>query len=151
MSDIAERLMRGVEAIPFSGCWIWTGALTRDGYGRIFVNGKARRAHRVAFEVFKGIPANDVCHTCDTPSCINPAHLFDGTHSDNMRDREGKGRANKATGERNRHHRFSFQEITEMRAMRQSGVPLAEIATKFSINGTGYVSLVVNNKIRKTA
>ena len=74
---------------------VWTGTRFASGYGRITQNGKRARAHRVAFELFVGpIPSGmHVLHRCDNPPCVNPSHLFIGTHLDNMRDMEAKGRA----------------------------------------------------------
>lgn len=78
-----------------SGCWLWTGCCNQDGYGKTKVHNKYIRANRWTWILFKGdIPA-DICvlHTCDVPSCVNPDHLFLGTHSDNMKDKAMKGRA----------------------------------------------------------
>jgi hypothetical protein len=87
---------------PMSGCHLWTRAIGSGGYGSLTVGGKTLKAHRVAYELRYGpIPDGLVaCHRCDTPSCINPAHLFIGTHGDNARDRESKQRRRPATGER---------------------------------------------------
>jgi HNH endonuclease len=96
MRSIAERLAERSRPDP-SGCVIFTGGLTR-GYGGLSVNEdgvwRRRYAHRLAYEVAYGpIPAGlFVCHRCDVPACINPAHLFVGTHRDNMADRDRKGR-----------------------------------------------------------
>lgn len=79
---------------PNTGCWLWTGAVDKDGYGQIKEHGKQVKAHRVSWKIHHGeLPEfSVVCHQCDTPSCVNPAHLFLGTHADNMKDRDAKGR-----------------------------------------------------------
>ena len=76
------------------GCHIWTGSLSVKGYGCTSVNGKSVRAHRVSYTVYNGEIPNGliVCHRCDNPPCVNPAHLFLGTYLDNEQDKLSKGR-----------------------------------------------------------
>jgi len=92
-ASIAEKLEH-YTPVPEAGCWLWTDALGHNGYGRMWLRGKTQRAHRVAFEHYVRplLPGEVVCHRCDTPSCINPAHLFVGTLKDNMTDMAAKGR-----------------------------------------------------------
>ena len=77
-----------------TGCWLWQAAKDICGYGRIWYNNRNSSAHSVSYLEFKGpIPkGNQVLHTCDTPSCINPDHLWLGTHRDNMEDKAKKKR-----------------------------------------------------------
>lgn len=77
-----------------NGCWIWIGGKTSDGYGKFYLNGIKRRAHRVAWVIRNGqIPEGlNVLHNCDNPSCVNPDHLFLGTQIDNIIDMVSKGR-----------------------------------------------------------
>lgn len=77
-------------------CWPWTGA-RHKGYGMIGIARKKHGTHRVAYALATGDPGDlHVCHACDNPPCCNPAHLFLGTHQDNMRDLVAKGRALKS-------------------------------------------------------
>lgn len=78
---------------PNSGCWLWTRSVSM-GYGKLWWDKKHQRAHRVSWELHNGaIPDGMlVLHKCDTPPCINPAHLFLGTHADNAADKIAKGR-----------------------------------------------------------
>lgn len=80
-----------------SGCWIWTGAIQGKGYGYTRFEFRAYKAHRLSWLAHRGaIPAGQlVLHRCDVRSCVNPDHLFLGTHADNMRDMRAKGRTYK--------------------------------------------------------
>jgi hypothetical protein len=68
--------------------------LAKNGYGKIWINGKTKGTHRVAWELIYGSIPNglNVLHRCDVPSCVNPYHLFLGTNSDNIKDAFRKGR-----------------------------------------------------------
>lgn len=93
MSEIRERIMSRVRKCK-SGCWEWTGASSNEGYGRVKVAGKLESPHRLMWEEENG-PIPDglwILHDCDNPPCVNPAHLFLGTRSDNMLDASKKGR-----------------------------------------------------------
>jgi hypothetical protein len=89
-----EYIEARVEKIPEVGCWIWLGHLHGSGYPRLYIGTRPASAHRIAYETYIGeIPAGKViCHHCDTPSCVNPAHLYAGSRRDNRLDAVKKGR-----------------------------------------------------------
>lgn len=84
-------------------CWLWLGERQPAGYGKMRVVGRYITASHLVYEVDRGHPPEKplVLHTCDNPPCVNPRHLWSGTHLDNARDKEAKGRGNHARGDRN--------------------------------------------------
>lgn len=98
-----EQLDERIAFEPTTGCWLWTGPIVTRGYGIVHTNRRHVLAHRMSWEIHKG-PIPDglfVCHHCDTTSCVCPDHLFLGTHGDNARDKERKGRSRHVMGDRN--------------------------------------------------
>lgn len=81
------------------GCWLWSASLDDKGYGMFKLDGRMWKAPRVSWLIHNSDPAKlDVCHSCDTPACVNPEHLFIGTASDNMLDCARKGRLGAQNG-----------------------------------------------------
>ena len=117
IKDLQERFDEKYEVVTESGCWIWIAYTDKDGYGTFWKNGMSKRAHRVSYELYKTKVPEDmlVCHRCDTPSCVNPDHLFLGTISDNMKDRSIKGRNRNQEGENHNMCKLSEKEILEIR------------------------------------
>lgn len=113
---------------------LWTGGQNGIGYGQWRYRGRTIVAHRLAWILTHGpIPEGlFVCHRCDTPLCCNPAHLFLGTHDDNMRDKSAKGR--QARGEQQGLARLTEDNVRAIRDQRASGVARAAIAAQFSIS-----------------
>ena len=78
---------------PVSGCWDWVGHKRKGTYGDFKVKGKNIQAHRASYEVFIGVIPEDklICHKCGNPSCVNPEHIYAGTHKENAQDRKLHG------------------------------------------------------------
>lgn len=89
-----SKLLNGYTPEPNSGCWLWNGALNTGGYATTVNARRARIASREVFRLIKGVDPKGgvVCHKCDTPACINPDHLWLGTHGQNLWDSVMKGR-----------------------------------------------------------
>lgn len=102
MSEI-DHFMRRVEFNTVTGCWLWSAGQKGGGYGVAQYRKASHLAHRVSWLLHgNNLPSGGlVCHRCDTPACVNPAHLFVGNQSDNMADMRAKGRASRKFGERN--------------------------------------------------
>lgn len=100
-------------------CLDWPRNTASRGYGQLFHEGRPRIVHRMAWEIVNGpIPKGlNVCHSCDRPSCFRPSHLWLGTDSDNMQDRNRKGRCNAAYGENHGQARLTEAHVREIRKM----------------------------------
>ena len=127
-----------------NGCWEWLGAKDRAGYGtrRIGKRNKSKNwfAHRLSYKHYNGDFDESlcVCHSCDNPICINPEHLFLGTHADNMRDMTNKGR-NKGPrismrGEKHPRAVYSQKIIKRVKNLISEGLPNHVIAKNTEVH-----------------
>lgn len=138
---VDERLWARVQKTE--ACWLWQGMTSRKGYGLLRVDGRTVQAHRMAYELAHGaIPADlCVCHRCDTPRCVNPDHLFLGTHQDNVRDRNAKGR--QARGESHSRAKLTAEQIRDIRARyARGGISQRELAADYGLTKSGIAAIV---------
>lgn len=144
ITDLYDR----TEAEPNTGCFLWTRYRDPKGYGKVGSGGTVKLAHRLAWELVNGpLPTGAVLlHRCDTPSCVNPDHMFVGSQADNMRDMVAKRR--NRCGESHWNSRLSAAVIAEIRSrdVSQPGAQ-ARIAEEFGIS-TGTTCRIVNRKTR---
>ncbi len=130
--DLKQRLMEKVSPEPNSGCWLWDGAYVTGGYGYIARGRGTGRgpahAHKVSFELFKG-PVGDkfVLHACDNTCCVNPDHLFLGTHKENMMDMVLKGRAAWQTREVFHNTKLKQSDVDDIRSRRMRNADYARL------------------------
>lgn len=112
-------------------CWIWKGSINKGGYGKFGQNGLA---HRFSYKIYVGKigKGKQVCHTCDNRKCVNPLHLFLGSISANMRDRDKKNR--QAKGSKIANSILTEDKVLSIRKMRLSGEEYQQISKKFKID-----------------
>lgn len=92
-SDFVARFSSKFERLAPDECWPWRAGTTRHFRGSTSYKGRTISAPRVALSLALGRAITDfACHSCDNPNCVNPSHLWEGTHIDNMRDAARKGR-----------------------------------------------------------
>jgi hypothetical protein len=120
------------------GCWRWTGH-TDTGYGSFNLKGKSYAAHRLSLAMALGrelAPGMYACHGCRSKNCVNPAHLREGTHADNMADRQRDG-----TAARGAMHGRSKLTDEKVRAIRQDPRSHAALAKEYGVTAVaiGYI------------
>ncbi len=142
-------------------CWNWFGQVDGGGYGSLLIggrNGKMKKAHRLAYELTCGeIPQGlHVCHKCDNTRCCNPAHLFLGTHKQNMEDKVKKGRqprgkevSQKISGELHGMHKLSVEQVRYVRErFAQGDITKVQLAKELNVSD-GTIRLIVRREIWK--
>lgn len=138
MKTVDERFWNKVDIKEPDECWIWKGAKLRDGYGSFILDTKTKKmiqAHRYSYIThYKTIilPIDFVCHKCDNSSCVNPYHLFIGTHRENMKDRQDKGR--QARGEKI--SILKVEEVKQIKSLISNKTPRRKIAKMFGVGST---------------
>lgn len=119
-------------------CWLWMMSTNLKGYG-FFWDPEQKKlvyAHRYAYELFVGPVPDDmlVCHTCDTPPCVHPEHLFLGTNTDNMQDMISKGRSPVRAGVSNPRARLTEDDVHMIRSLyKNERVSQSQIARAYGI------------------
>ena len=123
-SDL-QRFMDKVEKTPT--CWLWKGGKMKSGYGFFWLV-KQSSAHRSSWILHYGeIPEGlCVCHKCDNPSCVNPEHLFVGSHLENTRDCIEKGRVAKQK------RKIAESEFEKIISLHESGITQRDIGKLYN-------------------
>lgn len=121
--SLAVRFWSRVAIAGRDDCWEWKGYTTPYGYGQIGDGQRVLSTHRTSWELSVG-PIPDgavVCHKCDNPPCVNPDHLFIGTHQDNCDDKMRKGRHVTRRGTDHPFAKLTDGQINEIRARYRNG------------------------------
>lgn len=165
---LQERFWPKVDKKGPDDCWLWVGAKTgkrvtrEDRYGYLAalaegVNGPAapaKRAHVASWEIHNGpVPAGMcVCHKCDVTLCVNPKHLFLGTHAENMADRDQKGRGYKRHGLANPNVRLTPEQVAEIRRRYGVGDSYGKSETQFELaDAFGVKQPQISRIVRRTS
>lgn len=132
---LMERFWGFVDKRGPDDCWEWTGSRHGGGYGLIGINGRSVRTHRFSYEIHKGpIPKGmKVLHTCDNPPCVNPGHLYAGSHQDNMDDKMEKGRHKVNMGEAHHSAKFTEEHVRDIRKRRADGETGVALAKEYGV------------------
>lgn len=145
--DVMKRFWSKV--IKTETCWNWTAA-TNCGYGSFRIAGKSVSAHRLSYIwAYKVVLSKStyICHKCDNRKCVNPEHLFLGTHADNMLDMINKNRQSAPKGENHNKAKLKESQVIEIRKLYNTKIFTQEqLADKFGVDQT-LISLISRNKI----
>lgn len=138
---LEERFWQNVDKRGEDECWEWLGAKNDLGYGQITYQKTFYKAPRLSWQIAYGKPPkNWALHKCDNPSCVNPKHLYDGTHADNTRDAVERGQYR--AGAR-KHAKLAEDQARNIKQRIQSNEPVKSIHADYP-----FVSASVINNIK---
>lgn len=157
--DLKKRLLAKIVKVE-SGCWHWTGFINKDGYGMAYYSTKlmindrvshSQQAHRVMYIAYNGQIPSGLCvlHKCDNRRCVNPRHLYVGTHKDNSRDMVERGRNPDVRGERNPASILSAAKVRKMRQLfYDHGYTVEDLMDEYRMSASGVYNVVMKNRWR---
>lgn len=130
-----QRFWALVDQRGQSECWPWLGHRRQNGYGWFNLNGRSTNASRAAYILTKGplTSTQFVCHSCDNPSCCNPAHLWVGSAAENNRDRDLKGRGRHGVTPKGEAHPSSRLSLAQVLEAYESSLPASVFAAKWGV------------------
>lgn len=129
-----ERFAARYEVDPNSGCWLWSGVILSNGYGQIRIDNKKWLAHRLSVFLTTGRESPGlVLHKCDVRSCVNPDHLFEGDHRDNINDCIRKGRYPNKGGMTAPYRKLDEASVSSIQQAILNGETQQSIADRFGI------------------
>lgn len=133
-----SRFWSNVDRRGPDDCWEWQLSLRHGGYGQLTVAGKVRKAHHVSWEIAgrARTPGLEIRHRCDNARCVNPAHLIEGTHQQNMMDRVRSGRAA---------HKITPDDVLAIVAAWHGGASMRGLAREYGVTHRT-ISLICHGK-----
>ncbi len=113
---------------PYSGCWLWTGAIGSTGYGQLKIGHRAVTASRVSWELHRGEIPDNLCvlHHCDTRPCVNPDHLYLGDVAQNNKDARDRGQWYPLLGEKHGMSKLTEDDVLSIRASSETPTILSK-------------------------
>lgn len=135
MFDLLAQLWAKVDKT--GTCWLWQGSTDKNGYPLLRIEGKTKRVARVLWSLLHDVKLREsehVLHRCDTPACLNPEHLFVGSHAQNMADMAAKGRSYKPTGAVNGRALLTFAQAQSIRTEAAQGASHSQLADKYNVS-----------------
>jgi len=136
-----DRFLSKIDKKGPNDCWLWTASINTSGYGHVRIDHTTKLAHILAWELVNGSVTEGklILHKCDNKKCCNPKHLYEGTHSDNMRDRCERYKGNVGGGSRK--NMFSISELNAIKLLVEKGFTQRSIANTFGVSQS-YISFL---------
>lgn len=144
-----QRTLKRIDKKRPDECWLWTGAVTKFGYGRAQIDSSMRYIHRLVLEksLKRRLLANEVAmHSCDNPPCCNPAHLSVGSPKDNSDDRDRKGRNVNYVGSKHGVSKLTEKDVICIRKLyAEGGITQTAIAAIYGVHKS-LISIIICRK-----
>lgn len=131
--SVEQRFWEKVDVRSSGECWFWLAYKDKKGYGQFSINRRIFRAPRVALWLKNGEWPEVACHTCDNPSCVNPAHLYAGTYQTNMDDCIERRRHKAAKGSASGRSKLTDAKVVEIRRRCAAGESQRSVSRRFGV------------------
>ena len=155
-ADVDRLIWSRVRRAGVEQCWLWTGTISKNGYGVLKIGGRSVLAHRLCLALSAGERTDLMAlHSCDNRQCCNPKHLRWGTSLENLRDAQARGRVNRWRGRRagagNPSAKLNPERVAEIRerfVRRKSGI--SKLAADFGVSPATIHNIVTGKSWKDT-